>query len=76
VVTSVFSWFRASADVSGVGHPVSGGGALPGDCDADVNAERPGKDRGGEGEQGGSDADLLKGLAESAGRLAVASARV
>jgi len=38
----------ATAVVGGVGRPVSGGGALPGDCDADVDAEQPREQGGGE----------------------------
>lgn len=37
-----------SADFGGIGGPVSGGGALPGDGDRDVDAEHPGEDRGGQ----------------------------
>jgi len=40
--------FQAVADVGGVGGPVSGGGTLPGDGDADVDAEHPGEDGGGQ----------------------------
>jgi WD40 repeat protein len=36
------------ADFGGVGGPVTGGGALPGDGDGDVDAERPGQDGGGQ----------------------------
>ena len=39
---------RAAANVRGVGHPVAGGSALPGDSDADVDAEHAGEDGGGE----------------------------
>ncbi|MFC9975589.1 hypothetical protein ACFVH6_32330 [Spirillospora sp. NPDC127200] len=35
------------AEVSGLGHPVSGGGALPGDRDVDVDAEHAGQQAGG-----------------------------
>jgi hypothetical protein len=37
------SWSWSAADVCGVGGPVSGGGVLPGDGDADVDAEHPGE---------------------------------
>ena len=47
----------ATAVVGCVGRPVSGGGALPGDCDADVDVEQPreqgGGEFGGEAEQRG-----------------------
>ena len=36
-------WGVAAADFSCVGGPVSGGGALPGDGDRDVDAEHPGE---------------------------------
>src|SRR5260370_474531 len=36
----IWSVFQVVADVGGVGGPVSGGGALPGDGDADVDAEQ------------------------------------
>lgn len=41
----------SAADVGGVGHPVAGGGALPLDGDADVDAEHAGED--GRGQFGG-----------------------
>ena len=66
-----------AADVGGVGHPVSGGGVLPGDGDVDVDAEHPGEDGCGEfggelEERGGSclpwvDADGFESLPEVAG---------
>jgi hypothetical protein len=38
----------SAADFGGVGRPVSGGGALPGGGDADVDSEQAGEDRGGQ----------------------------
>jgi hypothetical protein len=43
-----FFLLMASADLGGVGGPVSGGGSLPGDGDGDVDAEHAGQDRGGQ----------------------------
>ena len=67
----------AAADVGSVGDLVAGGGVLPGDGDADVDAEQAGQDSsgqfGGELEQrGGSclrrvDAEGLEPLSEVAG---------
>jgi hypothetical protein len=69
--------FQAVADVGGVGGPVSGGGALPGDGDAVVDAEQAGEDGGGQvgGEleqRGGSglpgaDAELAQAFGELVG---------
>src|SRR6266568_952129 len=84
--SAIGSVFLAAADVGGVGHPVAGGGALPGDGDVDVDAEHAGEDGGGEFggelEQGGgagwagADADLAEAFVEPVGadRLAGASA--
>jgi hypothetical protein len=73
---SGFSGWPAAADV-GVGGPVSGGGVLPGDGGADVEAGHAGEDGGVElggelEERGGwclpgADADVLESLAEVAG---------
>src|SRR6516225_6233816 len=41
-------WSAAAADFGGVGGPVPGSGALPGDGDGDVDAEHPGQDGGGQ----------------------------
>src|SRR6266568_9084929 len=41
-------WGVAAADFGGVGGPVSGGGALPGDGDRDMDAEHPGEHGGGQ----------------------------
>src|SRR6266702_6262830 len=46
--SAIGSVFLAAADVGGVGHPVAGGGALPGDGDVDVDAEYAGEQGGGE----------------------------
>jgi hypothetical protein len=68
---------QAAADVGGVGGPVFGGGALPGDGGADVDAEQAGGDGGGQvgGEleqRGGSglpgaDAELAQAFGELVG---------
>jgi hypothetical protein len=72
----------AAADLGGVGRPVAGGGALPGNGDGDVDAEQAGQDGGGQvggeleqrGGAGlaGSDAELAQafGELEGADRLA------
>ena len=68
-------WSAAAADVGGVGGPVAGGGALPGDGDGDVDAEHAGQDGGGQvgGEleqRGGAGlAGVDAELAESFGEL-------
>ena len=72
-----FLGLAAAADVGGVGGPVSGGGVLPGDGDADVDAEHPGEDGcgkfGGELEKRGGaclrwvDADGFEPVPEVAG---------
>ena len=54
----------AAAVVGCVGRPVSAAGALPGDCDADVDAEQSREQRGG---QFGSEAEQ-RGRASLAGR--------
>src|SRR5690349_6114834 len=84
-VSLVRSWVRsclairagAAADVGGVGGPVAGGSALPGDGDGDVDAEHAGEECGGEfgGEleqRGGArlsglDAEVFESLSEVGG---------
>src|SRR5512135_3716046 len=46
--SAIWSVFLAAADVGGIGHPVAGGGVLPGDGDVDVDAEQAGEQGGGE----------------------------
>src|SRR6266516_1297082 len=70
-------WPVAAAELGCVGGPVSGGAALPGDSDGDVDAEHPGEHRrgqvGGELEQRGrarlpgADADLAQALGHLVG---------
>ena len=63
--------FGAAADVCGVVGPV--GSALPGDSDADVDAEHAGEEFGGELEQRGGaclaglDAEVFESLPEVGG---------
>src|SRR5512135_158027 len=75
--SAIWSVFLAAADVGGIGHPVAGGGVLPGDGDVDVDAEQAGEQGGGEFgselEQGGgagwsgADADLAEAFADPVG---------